>query len=135
MRRWKLIDEGLGLGCPEPPETYSTSSELFEALRIPQDATGTLPTAQRGRAGLDAEDIEDIGETGRTRSPRGKTGGSRGKSSSGRSRNSGHGRDAGHGKGTEHGDKAAGQGSGTRRRVRRRTRRGQDVSTPEQRAS
>jgi superfamily II DNA/RNA helicase len=147
MRRWKLIDETLGLGCPEPLETYSTSAELFAALRIPATAKGTLPTAQRARAGLDAEAIEDIGETGRTRTPRGETGGPRGKARSERSRNSGRGRGtaaAANGKGTaKASDSTAGgqdrtqggSGSGTRRRrIRRRTRHGQDVSG-EQRAS
>jgi superfamily II DNA/RNA helicase len=68
MQRWKLINETLGLGHPEPVETYSTSAHLFGALRIPEGATGTLPTAMRGRLGLEAEDLEDIGETGRNRS-------------------------------------------------------------------
>jgi superfamily II DNA/RNA helicase len=68
LQRWKLIDDTLGLGHPEPVETYSTSEHLFSALRIPQGARGTLPTALRGRLGLEAEDLEDIGETGRNRS-------------------------------------------------------------------
>jgi superfamily II DNA/RNA helicase len=145
MRRWKLIDEALGLNCPEPPEMYSTSAELFTELRIPETVTGTLPTAQRERAGLNAEAMEDIGETGRTRTPRAKTGGPRDKARSGRSRGSSRG-----GKGTPAGSAARGgsaadggdggqdrgqSGSGTRRRIRRRTRSGQDVSTNEQRAS
>jgi superfamily II DNA/RNA helicase len=68
LQRWKLIDDTLGLGHPEPAETYSTSEHLYSALRIPRDATGTLPAAMRERLGLDAEDLEDIGETGRNRS-------------------------------------------------------------------
>jgi superfamily II DNA/RNA helicase len=68
LQRWKLIDESLGLGQPEPEETYSTSAHLYGALRIPQGVTGTLPVANRGRLGLEAEDLEDIGETGRIRS-------------------------------------------------------------------
>jgi superfamily II DNA/RNA helicase len=68
LQRWKLIDETLGLGQPEPEETYSTSAHLYGALRIPQGVTGTLPVAKRGRLGLEAEDLEDIGETGRVRS-------------------------------------------------------------------
>ncbi len=70
MQRWKLIDAALGLNHPEPAETYSTSEQLYEQLRIPPSATGTLPRAMRGRAGLEAEAVEDIGETGRARSPR-----------------------------------------------------------------
>jgi superfamily II DNA/RNA helicase len=133
MRRWKLIDEGLGLDCPEPPETYSTSAELFAALHIPQTATGTLPTAQRGRAGLDAEAMEDIGETGRARTPRGKTGGSRGKASSGRSRSTGRSRDTAHGERKPTAD--AEKDGAKRHRIRRRTRHGQDVSTDQPSAS
>ena len=70
MPRWKLINEALGMGIPEPLETYSTSEHLFEALDIPAGVTGSLPRAERGRAGLDAEELEDIGETGKARSPR-----------------------------------------------------------------
>jgi superfamily II DNA/RNA helicase len=70
MHRWKLINDALGLGQPEPEETYSTSEHLYAQLDIPREATGTLPQAMRGRAGLEAEAVEDIGETGRIRSPR-----------------------------------------------------------------
>ena len=70
MHRWKLINDALGLGKPEPEETYSTSEHLYTELGIPREATGTLPRAQRDRAGLEAEELEDIGETGRIRSPR-----------------------------------------------------------------
>jgi superfamily II DNA/RNA helicase len=70
MHRWKLINDALGLGMPEPEETYSTSEHLYAELDIPREATGTLPRAKRDRAGLEAEAIEDIGETGRIRSPR-----------------------------------------------------------------
>jgi superfamily II DNA/RNA helicase len=68
LQRWKLINDALGLGQPDPEETYSTSAHLYSALRIPEGATGTLPAAKRGRLGLEAEDLEDIGETGRNRS-------------------------------------------------------------------
>jgi superfamily II DNA/RNA helicase len=74
MSRWKLINDALGLGQPEPEETYSTSEHLYTALEIPREATGTLPRAMRDRAGLEAEAVEDIGETGRIRSPRARRG-------------------------------------------------------------
>src|SRR5438132_324454 len=83
MHRWKLINDALGLGKPEPEETYSTSEHLYAQLDIPREATGTLPRAMRGRAGLEAEAIEDIGETGRIRSPRRRPAG---RSSAGRGR-------------------------------------------------
>jgi superfamily II DNA/RNA helicase len=108
LQRWKLIDDTLGLGQPEPEETYSTSAHLYSAMRIPQDATGTLPTAKRGRLGLEAEDLEDIGETGRNRSH--TTRGTR---------------DAGARDRGSRGDSARGRETGQiRKRVRRRTRAG-----------
>ncbi|GAA3741029.1 DEAD/DEAH box helicase [Streptomyces tremellae] len=62
--RWQLIDKALGLGFPDPPETYSTSAHLFEELSIPEGTRGILPRAERTRAGLAAEQVEDLGETG-----------------------------------------------------------------------
>jgi superfamily II DNA/RNA helicase len=108
LQRWKLIDDALGLGQPDPPETYSTSEHLYSSLGIPRGVTGTLPTAKRDRLGLEAEDLEDIGETGRNRSPAARGTASRGS----RAR-------------TGHGDSARGRDAGQRRqRVRRRTRAG-----------
>jgi superfamily II DNA/RNA helicase len=75
MHRWKMISEALALGRPEPVETYSTSDHLHDSLRIRRDATGTLPSARRERAGLEAETLEDIGETGRNRSQAARSGG------------------------------------------------------------
>ena len=85
MHRWKLINDALSLGIPEPAETYSTSEHLYTELGIPPEASGTLPRALRGRAGLEAEAIEDIGETGKVRSRRARDGGR----SSGTSRDTG----------------------------------------------
>ena len=134
MRKWKLIDESLDLGFAEPEETYSTSEVLFAALNIPPTVTGKLPKADRARAGLDAETIEDIGETGRTRTPRSRSGESRGRSGRDekRTRTRGGARDAAH---STHGDGTSadahgqdGAGTRTRTRSRRRTRRGQDIA-------
>jgi len=68
LQRWKLINESLGLGHPEPPETYSTSEHLFSALGIPGDAGSRLAPDTSGRQGLEAEELEDLGETGKHRS-------------------------------------------------------------------
>ncbi len=70
--RWKLISDTLGLGKPEPVETYSTSPHLFSDLDIPADVTGRLPLAKRTRAGLDAEP-ETQGEAKRPRRNRLRT--------------------------------------------------------------
>jgi superfamily II DNA/RNA helicase len=74
--RWKSISDALGLGIPEPVETYSTSDHLFTDLDVPTDTTGRLPLSQRTRAGLSAEVEEDLsgGKKSRTRSRRGRTG-------------------------------------------------------------
>jgi superfamily II DNA/RNA helicase len=110
LQRWKLINEALGLGQPDPEETYSTSAHLYSVLRIPQDAKGTLPRAKRRRLGLEAEDLEDIGETGRSRS--GPARGGRGAPGHGGHAESARSRDAGQ----------------LRKRVRRRTRAGASVA-------
>jgi superfamily II DNA/RNA helicase len=147
MHRWKLIDEGLGLGFGEPEETYSTSEVLFNALNIPPAVTGTLPKADRARAGLDAEAMEDIGETGKTRTPRSRSGERRERSGersgerrerSGRTRTRTRTRGgaavAAHADGkpvakaSETRDQDATGGSADRSRARRRTRRGQDLT-------
>jgi superfamily II DNA/RNA helicase len=76
LHRWKLISDALGLGQPEPAETYSTSEHLFADLSIPPGITGSLPRELRGaRAGLAAEVEEDLGETGRIRSRKRSPGG------------------------------------------------------------
>ena len=59
--RWKLICDELELPFHEPVETYSSSPHLYLELDIPETAKGTLPRAERTRAGLDAEEFEDLG--------------------------------------------------------------------------
>jgi superfamily II DNA/RNA helicase len=72
MPRWRLIDKSLGLDLPEPPETYHTSEHLYTDLEISKEMTGTLPTADRTRAGLSAENLEDVeGKRGPRRGRRG----------------------------------------------------------------
>jgi superfamily II DNA/RNA helicase len=106
MPRWVLIDKSMGLEMPQPPETYHTSPALFADLDIPTDVSGTLPTADRTRAGLATEIEEDLGGTrrrGRSDSPRGDSG-----------RDSGRGgdRDPGRGRGGDSrgGDSGPGRG-------------------------
>ena len=41
--RWKLINEALDLGVPDPVETYSSSAHLRTDLDIPEGTTGRLP--------------------------------------------------------------------------------------------
>lgn len=81
MPRWSLIDKALGLGIPEPVETYSSSPHVYSDLDIPEGVKGRLPKAQQTRAGLAAEAIEDLGETGKRGGAGARTGsaGSRGR--------------------------------------------------------
>ena len=65
--RWRLVCDALGLPFHEPAETYSTSEHLFLELDIPPGVGGTLPRAERTRAGLSAEQVEDLGGRDRSR--------------------------------------------------------------------
>src|SRR5215207_2981199 len=42
IARWQMIDKALGLGHPDPAETYSSSPHIYEELDIPTDAKGTV---------------------------------------------------------------------------------------------
>ncbi|BCL14107.1 DEAD/DEAH box helicase [Micromonospora sagamiensis] len=75
MPRWRIIDKTLGLDMPEPPETYHTSAHLYTDLGISTEMTGTLPTAERTRAGLSAEIEEDLGGGRRRGGETGRRGG------------------------------------------------------------
>ncbi len=126
MHRWKLINDALGIGQPEPAETYSTSEHLFTDLSIPPGATGTLPRELRGvRAGLAAEAEEDLGETGQIRS--GRPAGGRSRS---RSRRAGDGTGGRGGEAASRADGGATAQDAAPRaaRSRRRTRGGRDVA-------
>ena len=113
LARWKLINETLSLGHPEPLETYSTSEHLFSLLGIPAGVNGSLPRAQRDRAGLEAEELEDIGETGKHKSGQRQSGGR----ASGR--HQGDGRvQQGHGGGSADGTGHRGRSRPSRRRTR-----------------
>jgi superfamily II DNA/RNA helicase len=118
MARWKLINETLNLGHPEPLETYSTSEHLFSALDIPAGVSGSLPRVRRDRAGLEAEDLEDIGETGKSRSRQHAPSTRRPSGDREPSRRSGE--------GAQGGQRAA---SGRTRSPRQRTRAGSPVGT------
>ena len=121
MPRWRIIDKTLGLDMPEPPETYHTSPWLYTDLDIPTDITGTLPTAERTRAGLAAEVEEDLGG-GRRRGPGGRPERpARGRSSSPRTR---RGTSDGPADETEVPD----EGGAARSRPRRRRRAGEVVA-------
>jgi superfamily II DNA/RNA helicase len=135
LQRWKIINEALQLGLAEPPETYSTSEHLFNALDIAPGTGGRLPRGKHGREGLQAEEMEDLGETGRTRSRSGRD--ARGSDRAGADRRgtdptggrSGRGRRGGGPEAARHTDETAesGESQARRRRARRRTKAGRPV--------
>ncbi len=49
LNRWSAIDSALGLGIPEPVETYSRSPHLYADLGIPEDASGVIRQAKPER--------------------------------------------------------------------------------------
>ncbi|ETA06792.1 DEAD/DEAH box helicase [Gordonia alkanivorans CGMCC 6845] len=64
LHRWELIDKALGLGIPEPAETYSTSEHLHEEMSIPDSVTGRIVAAKPAR------DPNETRETREDREPR-----------------------------------------------------------------
>ena len=108
--RWSLIDKAIGLGHPDPIETYSSSEHLYTDLHIAPGTKGRLPRTERTRAGLEAEKLEDLGETGKRpggggghRGGRGDRGSRRGERSG--SGQSGRGGSRGGGRGERRGDR------------------------------
>lgn len=47
LHRWELINSALGIGVPEPVETYSTSEHLRTDLNVPESATGRIAPPPR----------------------------------------------------------------------------------------
>ncbi len=50
LARWTMIDKALGLGCPAPAETYSSSPHLYAELGIPTEARGTVGAPRKSQA-------------------------------------------------------------------------------------
>src|ERR1700759_4578330 len=49
LPRWTMIDKALGLGIPEPAETYSNSPHLYTEMGIPTEATGTIGSGRKSQ--------------------------------------------------------------------------------------
>jgi superfamily II DNA/RNA helicase len=76
LTRWEGIDKALGLNCPDPSETYSSSPHLYEELNIPTDAKGTVGEARKPQAKrAPAEKSADRPARNRTRNRRRTRGG------------------------------------------------------------
>ncbi len=48
--RWAMIDKALGLGCPDPAETYSSSPHLYAELDIPAEVRGAVGAPRKSQA-------------------------------------------------------------------------------------
>ena len=80
LPRWKMIDDALGLGFPEPPQWFSTSPEFLEALDVPEDAGESVGPARPvlgSRPIKDRGDRRDRGGRGGRGSHGGRDGGDR----------------------------------------------------------
>ncbi len=111
--RWSLIDKALGLGVPEPVETYSSSPHLYADLNIPEGTKGRLPKSKQVLEGLAGEVLEDLGETGKRGGKpagAGRDGGRGERRDGGRGRGGGRGerRDGGRGRGDGRAERAGG---------------------------
>lgn len=99
LPRWKVINDALELGVPEPVETYSSSEHLFHDLNIPAGTKGRLPREERVAEGMGDEFFESArdsrdGRSARSRGGRdgGRSGGRSGEKGSRRSRGGREGR-------------------------------------------
>lgn len=79
LPRWKVINDALELGVPEPVETYSSSEHLFYDLNIPAGTKGRLPREERVAEGMGDEFFESARDSrdGRPARSRGGRDGSR----------------------------------------------------------
>ncbi|CAM4164174.1 DEAD-box ATP-dependent RNA helicase CshA [Mycobacterium basiliense] len=50
LARWTMIDKALGLGSPDPAETYSSSPHLYAELSIPAEASGAVDSPRKSQA-------------------------------------------------------------------------------------
>ncbi|OBB33444.1 ATP-dependent RNA helicase [Mycolicibacterium peregrinum] len=75
LGRWEMIDKALGLNCPDPSETYSSSPHIYEELGIPTDATGTIgdPRKAKAKASPDEKRISSADSEGRPAKTRTRT--------------------------------------------------------------
>lgn len=113
LPRWKVINDALELGVPEPVETYSSSEHLFYDLNIPLGTKGRLPREERVAEGMGDEFFANAREERESRDGRGSRRDSRGRG--GRSRDGEKG--GRRGRGSRDGEKG-GRSEGRRRSER-----------------
>jgi len=72
LPRWTMIDKALGLGSPDPSETYSNSPHLYTELAIPAGVRGTVGTPRKSQP--KRADTEGSGRTEGQKSGRARSG-------------------------------------------------------------
>src|SRR5699024_9791343 len=80
LPKWKAINDELDMDLPEPPQWFSTSPELFDALSIPEGAQESVGKPRRVFGGAAAA-VRGRGprtprgpRSGSARAPRGEHG-------------------------------------------------------------
>jgi superfamily II DNA/RNA helicase len=73
LPRWTMIDKALGLGTPEPAETYSNSPHLYDEMGIPAEAGSAVGKPRtspgpRRTSDRDTKSDQKSGDSGRNRS-------------------------------------------------------------------
>jgi superfamily II DNA/RNA helicase len=64
LARWAVIDKALGLDCPDPAETYSSSPHLYAELDIPTEAKGTVGAPRKSQVKRTASSERDGDQSG-----------------------------------------------------------------------
>ncbi|GAA1887888.1 DEAD/DEAH box helicase [Williamsia serinedens] len=126
LHKWKIIDDALHLGMPEPAETYSSSDHLRSDLSIPESATGRIappaPTEREGTSDGGRREQRAPRANRERRRTRGARSGSAGDAASAKAEKATS--DAGASEKSQASSEASGDGGDGSSRPRRRRRRG-----------
>lgn len=70
LQKWQSIDGELGLEQPDPPQWFSTSPELFDALTIPPSAEGNVGPPRKVFGGAETAKVARRGRSSRSTNSR-----------------------------------------------------------------
>ena len=129
LPRWKVINDALELGVPEPVETYSSSEHLFYDLNIPRGTKGRLPREERVAEGMGDEFFANAREERESRDGRGSRRDSRGRGGRSRDGEKG-GRRGGRSRDGEKGSRSEGRRRSERSAERSSERSGSESEAP-----
>jgi superfamily II DNA/RNA helicase len=129
LPRWTMIDKALGLGCPDPAETYSNSPHIYVELDIPTDIRGSIGAPKKSpvkRTASNSRNDEPARSRNNDRQRRRTRGG---QSATGHSGSNGNAETDGSATAAGNSDTASGDGTRARRR-RRRPRKSTGATAP-----